>query len=156
MIAEWGNFLTHFMRFSRRNADWHLYEWLLRWWPPALFSRLINTCTPCGSPMRPCWTSHSSFGGKWWKDWAGTQTPRLPWRCCRPLCVRSLTAQVGASEPLCYHGYMYFLMTKSEKNKKCRMDGCHCISDIPWTWTLVQIKEPKSFFLVYVLWHFKQ
>lgn len=97
MIAEWGNFLTHFMRFSRRNADWHLYEWSIRWWPPALFSRLINTCTPCGSPMRPWWTSRSSSGGKWWKDWAGTQTPRLPWRCCRPLCVRSLTAQVGAS-----------------------------------------------------------
>lgn len=73
-----------------------------------LFLRSISTYTPCVSRMRRYWTSCSSFGGNWPKDWIGTPTPQLHWRCCQRLCGQFLMAQVSTSSPYCNHGYKHF------------------------------------------------
>lgn len=94
MVLFWLLINYWWLKIKKINAE-HLFIF-----------RSISTCTPCVSLMRRYWTSCSSFGGSWPKDWDGTLTPLLPWRCSQRLCALSLMDQVSTSNPCCY-GYTF-------------------------------------------------
>lgn len=102
-------------------------------------SRSISTCTLCVSLMRRYWTSCSSFGGSWPKDWVGTQTPPLRWRCCQHLCGQSLMAQVSTSKPCCVCGWIIWTpwwvkQLSDEVSTQSHLPDCQQRSDALLSW----------------------
>lgn len=64
---------------------------------PGVYCRWTGSCTTCGSPMRPFWTSWLVSRPKCRRAWERTRTPQPQWRCCLPLSGPFQMAQVSGA-----------------------------------------------------------